>query len=385
MNVYCFDVHSHSKMHLPFNESYIQIVRSAFPNDQIYFYAEAGHIDNLKIKFTTDSKVTFGTINPMVIPFGFSRHNPLLARIGANKTLNDISKIIKDKEVRLVTLMGADSGLYSAVADSWKNISNATIHLLMHAQLGDAMVWRSRNPFIKMGDYVSQLNKKLSANVKIVALELGVKESIIKLAPHLENNIITLEHPVVPAECSNNLGRMHQKIRVGFLGHANRNKGFDIFCNIAKKCTNSNIEFHAIGIEAKTEAQPIDTSGLTRKPAKGGLSRREYITAIQEVDIVCSPMYNRCYDFIASGTVSDAITHLRPIIGLSNITLEAIQKKYGQYGHLFNSAEDMLKFFNKLTIEMLASLNTDWHENLLKIQQRRHPINLGKEFAKLPH
>jgi len=64
---------------------------------------------------------------------------------------------------------------------------------------------------------------------------------------------------------------------------------------------------------------------------------------------------------------------------------EAIQKKYGQYGHLFNSAEDMLKFFNKLTIEMLASLNTDWHENLLKIQQRRHPINLGKEFAKLPH
>jgi len=379
MNVYCFDVHSHSKMHLPFNESYIQIVRSAFPNDQIFFYAEPGHIDNLKIKFLTDAKVTFGAIDPMVIPFGFSRHNPLFARLGANKTLNDISKIIKDKDVRLVTLMGADAGLYGAVASNWTKISAATIHLLMHAQLGDAMVWRSRNPYIRMGDYITQLKKQPKSNIKIVALELGVKESILQIAPHLSSNIITLEHPVVPEECVNEINNS-SKIRVGFLGHANRNKGFDIFASIAKKCTNAQLEFHAIGIESKPDGKSIDTSALVRKPKPGGLSRYEYLTGLKEINLVCSPLYSRCYDFIASGTVSDAISNLKPIIGLKSKTLCAIESKYGSIGMLVDTSEDMYLFFKNLDAETFSKLTTIWHQNLRKLQQSRLPHNLSSAY-----
>lgn len=380
MNIFCFDVLSHAKMHLPFNESYIRILLAAFPADKIHFYAVSGHVENLKSKFPNENQLTFTAIEPSVIPFGASRHNPLFARLGANKTLNRIEEIIKGKEVRLVTLMGVDAGLYSAVAAKWPGITTKPIHLLMHAQLGDAMIWRSRNPLIKAGDFVSQLNKRVANNIKLVALELGVAKSITQIAPHLAKNIVTLEHPVVPDECFD-IPQVNQKIKIGFLGHANRNKGFDIYSEIALNCNNSNIEFHAIGIEAKPDGRPIDTTALFRKPTPGGLSREEYLAGLRDVDLICSPLYSRCYDFIASGTVSDAITNLKPIIGLKSNTLQGIQEKYGPIGELFDNAEKMLSFFNDLQYKKFVEFNHNWRANLLKVRCSRLPDKLSAKYS----
>jgi len=381
MDIFCFDVLSHAKMHLPFNESYIRILLAAFPADKIHFYAVAGHIDNLKLKFPNQNQLTFTAIEPAIIPFGASRHNPFFARLSANRTLDRIKEVVKGKEVRLVTLMGVDAGLYSAVAAKWLAISNKPIHLLMHAQLGDAMIWRSRNPLIKAGDFVSQLNKRISNNIKLVALELGVAKSITQIAPHLAKNIVTLEHPVVPDECFD-IQQANQKIRIGFLGHANRNKGFDIYSQIALKYNNTNIEFHAIGIEAKPDGRPIDTTALFRKPTPGGLSREEYLAGLRDVDLICSPLYSRCYDFIASGTVSDAITNLKPIIGLKSNTLQGIQEKYGPIGKLFENAEEMLSFFTNLQYELFIELNQSWRANLLKVRTNRLPEKLSIKYSR---
>ncbi|WP_143541684.1 hypothetical protein [Rhodoferax fermentans] len=380
MDIFCFDVLSHAKMHLPFNESYIRILLAAFPADKIHLYAVTGHVANLRSKFPNQNQLTFTAIEPAVIPFGASRHNPLFARLGANKIIAKIKETIKGKEVRLVTLMGVDAGLYSAVAAKWPTISKKPIHLLMHAQLGDAMIWRSRNPLIKAGDFVSQLNKRVANNIKIVALELGVAKSITQISPHLAKNIVTLEHPVVPDECFD-IQQANQKIRIGFLGHANRNKGFDIYSKIALSCNNPNIEFHAIGIEAKSDGHPIDTTALFRKPTPGGLSRGDYLAGLREVDLICSPLYSRCYDFIASGTVSDAITNLKPIIGLKSNTLQGIQEKYGPIGRLFENAEEMLIFFNNLQYDKFVEFNHDWRANLLKVRNSRLPDKLSVKYS----
>ena len=379
MIIYCFDVFSHSQMHLPFNESYLRILRAAFPDDQIKFFADSGHIINLKKKFIADSWVNFSAIDMIKEKFGFSRHNPFFSRIGSNQTLDTISQLIKSTEIRFLVFMGVDAGLYSAIASRWTYPTAPKIHLLMHAQLGDSMVWRSRNPFIKNSDFVSQLKKPLSNNIKIVALELGVDESITMIAPHLSKNILTIEHPIDVSEFAD-ATTSNQPIRIGFLGNANRNKGFDVFADIAKNNKNSNIEFHAVGIKSKSDGAAVDTSGLVREPVSGGLSRLDYLAGVRQLDIVCSPLYTRCYDFIASGTVSDAITALKPIIGLKSRTLQAIHQKYGAYGEIFDNPSDIESLFNDLDYSFFENLKKTWVTNLINIRKNRMPFELAKKY-----
>ena len=72
--------------------------------------------------------------------------------------------------------------------------------MVLHSHLGEAMAWRSRNPFIRAADLVSQLKWPLPQPVRIVALELGMKEAINHSLPAVSPAIVTLEHPILSSE-----------------------------------------------------------------------------------------------------------------------------------------------------------------------------------------
>src|SRR4029077_20572665 len=84
----------------------------------------------------------------------------------------------------------------------------------------------------------------------------------------------------------------------------------------------------AIG-HSSPETDHLDTNALTRKPSKTPLLREEYLAALEEVDLVCLPLHSRAYDFTGSGTVSDAIAALKPLLVIRNRTIEALFDHYG--------------------------------------------------------
>src|SRR5206468_11552027 len=189
---------------------------------------------------------------------------------------------------RLIALLGFNASLLS-VMGGWPARSSVSLHMILHSHLGEAMVWRSRNPFIRAGDLISQITRPLPPSVRIVALELGIKEAINDASPTISPSIVTLEHPILRSEWAEDpslagVGR----VKIAFVGHARQAKGFEVFVQLAGRCARTDIEFHAIG-HSSPETDHLDTSVLARKPSKTPLLREEYLAALEEIDLVCLP------------------------------------------------------------------------------------------------
>jgi hypothetical protein len=374
-----FDVLSHARMHLPFNEGYLRILRCAFPERSIAFSAAEDHIRALSQRFTAADRIAFHAIAPMVIPFGLSRHNPIGGRLAARRCVATMGRALASATPDLVCVLGVDANLFAVLGGGWTRLSAAPLHMVLHSQLGDAMLWRSRNPFIRAGDFVAQLGRVLPPHLRIVALELGVREAITEVSPSLAGSVDTLEHPILPSEWIAE-ARPHEGLRLAFLGHSSRTKGFESFTRLALDCAAPGRAFDAIGILAPG-ADRLDMSGLARRPAKGGLSRAEYLAALQDIDMVCLPLTGRAYDFLASGTVSDAIAALKPLLAFRTRTLAAIVSRYGPIGYLAEDYDDMRRFVTDIE-ERFAVGRQSWTDNLATIRAARSPAALADTYPR---
>jgi len=376
-----FDFISHENMHHAFNEEYIRILRAAFPNDRIIFHAVAGHVERLSGRVADLERVLFRPCAPFAVPFGFSRHNPVAGRWAARRCLDAMSAEIAGRPLRFAALLGIDANLLAVIGQRWPARSSAPLHLILHGMLGDTMVWRSRNPFIRAGDFISVMRRPLPRSVRLVALELGVKEAIGEIWKAPLPSVVTLEHPVLESEWgADPSSDSDGPTRIAFLGHARRAKGFEVFANLARRCARPDLEFQAIGL-ASYETDQLDVSAMTRKPSPTPLPRADYVDALEKVDLVCLPLHSRAYDFTASGTVSDAIAALKPLIAFRNRTLDAIVRKYGEIGYLMESEAALFAFLQAFDREDFARRRPGWIANLRKIREARRPATLAKAYS----
>ena len=376
-----FDFLSFDHVHLPFNEGYLRVLKAAYPDDHISFRADKGHVERLAPRVADLADITFKACKPFETPFGLSHHNPFAGRWAARQCLTVVARHIAERRVRLTALLGFNASLLAVIGYRWPTVSSAPLHMILHSQLGEAMDWRSRNPFIRATDLVSQLQRRLPPSVHVVALELGMKEAIAHSLPAIAPAIVTLEHPILPSEwTANPLLVRTGRVKIGFVGHARRAKGFDLFVELADSCSRDDIEFHAIG-HSSPETVHLDTSKLARNPSKMPLLRGEYLAALEEVDLVCLPLPGHVYDFTGSGTVSDAIAALKPLILFRNRTMEAMFARYGPIGWLAEDRDDLIRLVGALDPIEFARTHSIWVNNLRAIREARRPELLAKSYA----
>lgn len=375
-----FDFLSHEAMHHAFNEGYIRIIRAAFPESTITFYASEGQIRHLKHRVADLDDVVLRPCATFTVPFGLSRHNPVAGRWAAVRCLRAIASRISPANTKLVAVLGVDANLFAVLGRRWPRISPAPLHMILHSHLGDAMVWRSRNPWIRAGDFISQLRHPLPPQVRLVVLELGIKSAIAEIAPQLMPSIVTLEHPTLPSEWIEEMTpRPDGKVVVAFLGHARRAKGFPAFVELARRCGRTDLDFRAIGLSSPDTAD-LDVSALSRKPSPTPLPRKEYLRALAEVDLVCLPLHSRAYDFTASGTISDAIAALKPVLALRNRTLDEMACRYGPIGHLVDKQAKLIDLVQSMgRASFLAELPV-WRKNLHRLREARRPVALAAPY-----
>jgi glycosyltransferase involved in cell wall biosynthesis len=244
------------------------------------------------------------------------------------------------------------------------------------------MVWRSRNPVARAFDIVSEVRHDLPDSVRLVALELGVKEAIAELAP-LNLSVVTLEHPILTSEWSESPPpRTDRKVKIGFLGNARKSKGFEVFVNLANSADRDDIAFEAIGIAAP-DTDHLDLKALSRVPSRKPLSRDDYLACTRDLDLVCLPLHGRAYDFTASGTVADAVAALKPLLAFRSRTLDAIVARYGPIGWLVESEAELtylVQTFDRATFDAHCPL---WIANLRKIRDARRPEALARSYGRL--
>jgi hypothetical protein len=376
-----FDFLSHETMHHAFNEGFLKLLRAAFPDDKISFFARAAHIKQLSPRVFQENRIDFKPCEPFQVPFGLSRHNPIAGRIAARRCFATMTREFRGRRLRLAVILGVDANLYAIARARWPALSSAPLHLVVHSHLGDAAIWRSRNPFIRAGDFVAQLRHPLPASIHLIVLELGVKEAIVELSTVLAPSIETIEHPTLESEWIDaSPKRADEVLRIAFLGHARREKGFHLFADLARLCKRPGLEFQAIGVAAP-EMRDLDLSGISRVPSPEALSREAYLAALRQVDMVCVPMVSRAYDFTASGTVSDAVAALRPLIGIRNRSLDALVKRYGAIGYLAQSSDELIEFIRNFNYRDFVASQPLWVENLAKCRSARRPEVLARDYA----
>ena len=377
-----FDFISHETMHLPFNEEYLRVLSAAFPGDRIVFRARAGHVANLKPRVADLSSIDFEACEPMSPPFGLSSHNPLGGRLAARACRQMMADAVRGRPLRLAALLGVDGNLYATVGRHWPTVSPAPLHMILHGQLGDAMIWRSRNPIARAADLVSQIRRPLPPSVKLVALELGVREAIFELA--LANrSIVTLEHPILVSEWSEEtLPSGDGSLKIAFLGNARRSKGFEVFASLARTSEREDLAFESIGIAAP-DTDYLDVSTLARKPSRTSMSRQDYLDAVRAIDLVCLPLHSRAYDFTASGTFADAVSALKPLIAFRNRTFDAIVAKYGPVGWLVESEAELFYLVSTLDRQAFGAARPEWVANLRIIREARRPEALAGGYAQI--
>jgi hypothetical protein len=380
-DIQVFDFLSFDHVHLPFNEGYLRILRAAYPDDHISFSAAKGHIERLAPRVADLANVTLQPCKSFETPFGLSHHNPMAGRWGARQCLNIIARHTAGRHVRLIALLGFNASLIALIGHRWPMVSSAPLHMILHSHLGEAMAWRSRNPLIRATDLVSQLRRPLPQAVRIVALELGMKEAINDSLPAVSPAVVTLEHPILPSEWTANPPLTPTgKVKIGFVGHARRAKGFDLFVELAHRCSRDDIEFHAIG-HSSSETDQLDLSKLALKPSQMPLLRDEYLAALEGVDLVCLPLPGHVYDFTGSGTVSDAIAALKPLIVFRNRTMEAMFARYGPIGWLADGRDDLFRLVGELDPIEFARRHSSWINNLRALREARRPELLAKSYA----
>ena len=373
-----FDFYSGPRMHLPFNEGYLRIVRAAFPEQDIQFHAAARHLENLAPNLA-GLNVTLRPVPPFTVPFGWSRHNPFGSRLAAAACLRIMRRRLRGRPL-LSALLGVDAGLYRVAGRGW-SAAHGPLHILMHGSLAANYVWRSRNPLINAFDLRSSLRRRLAPGVRLVGLELGVAEAIADEAPVLRPAVATLEHPILQREWWDGAAGSEGPVSVGFLGFGSVRKGFDVFANLARRCARPGLAFDAVG---HADAVPgLDTSALRRQLAPHSLSRPEYLHGLQALDIVCLPLESRSYDFAASGTVSDAIAALKPVLAFRNRTLGAIFDHYGPIGRLFESADEMGRYLEGISRGELEQDRAVWVGNLVRLRAARLPESLAAQYRAL--
>ncbi len=377
-----FDFISHETMHLPFNEEYLRVLRAAFPDDRIVFRARAGHVANLKPRVADLSGIDFEVCEPFTPPFGLSGHNPLGGRLAAGNCRRTMADAVRGRRLRLAALLGVDGNLYAAVGRQWPKVSSAPLHMVLHGQLGDAMIWRSRNPFARAADLVSQIQRSLPPKVSLLALELGVREAVTELAPG-NRSVITLEHPILVSEWSEEAPPATDgRLKIAFLGNARRSKGFEVFANLARLSERDDLEFESIGIAAP-DTDHLDVGMLARKPSRTSMSRQGYLDAVRAIDLVCLPLHSRAYDFTASGTFADAVSALKPLIAFRNRTFDAIVAKYGPVGWLVESEAELFYLVNTLERDAFLAARPEWVANLRTIREARQPEILAAGYSAL--
>jgi hypothetical protein len=376
-----FDFLSHEFMHLPFNEGYLRMLGHAFPGAQLVFHAQEKHIEQLRSRLADVEALSFRPCAPFFVPFGLSRHNPIGGGLAARHCLDQMRKAIAGRDVILTSVLGVDANLLRILRRDWPGISPAPLHMILHNHLAETIYWRSRNPMFRAFDFRSVLAKPLSAGQRLVVLELGIKEAVGSFAPSFTTSVATLEHPILVSEHSAEREPVRgEHLKIGFVGHASVSKGFDRFVQIARKSAPDK-EFHAIGI-GSSEALAMDLTALTRLPSKDSVPRSEYITALRNIDAVCLPLSNS-YDYVASGSVIDAIVGLKPLFCLRNRSVAGIFEKYGPIGYLAETAEDLEEFVLHSSMEIFLERRPAWIANLAKIRAARSPEALAPGYAAL--
>jgi hypothetical protein len=210
------------------------------------------------------------------------------------------------------------------------------LFIVMHGNLGAVTGWRSRDPRHRLIDMRSALSASQHPRINLIVLEKHIPAAAMNAG--LTNRFLVWLHPTnANEEALSTPWSPPVRLRLVFVGTANRQKGFDQIIKLRRRVP-GNYDWALAG----TLSADFSRNDLADFDMPSGrLSRTEYLAAVRHADYAILA-FGPEYAFTASGSLLDCITQRKPLIAITNSLLEALQTQYGPFGHLCADVEAMV-------------------------------------------
>ena len=381
--------------HVPVNAGLLKIIRVAYPEAAIAFYAEETHLELVRAQLTPQSSNSIDWIsiaNP-------KRQTSFFRRLPTDfRRVRELFKLIDDDDTTQVVLFTFGN---ASVMWSLKFLTS-TVHRRRKSQVvlhGDFATLRYRtsmkrmiNPIYHMGSFKTAVHFGCAKGTQYLVLEEAVRDAVVAKFPRLAGRFKVIDHPVSGNREQVSKHELSSPVKFGFLGRASEAKGFSHFLAVAKHINErfpgqavfSLVGFLGPGQDRQTLPNLVYLDGNLSHEK---LEWDEYAEQVKELHFVCL-FYDKEYEFAASGVLADAIGLEKPIIASALPLFANVERKF-PHAIRFSADTD----FAAPIEEILTSMDPASYERqvtaIRAVKQSRTPEalavvyrNLVDEFSK---
>lgn len=353
--------------HVPVNTAFIAATRLAFPDRELHFLAEEKHLKYVKEQL---SPLNLQPLNysPIEIP---GRHSGMLSRILQDcRLIQAISRIARQSKNTHVILLSANHNHLFALG--FMSRSKYSVHVILHGGLGE-VAERRRNPFARALNLRHFLKMAVRGGVRFIVLESWILRGLRELLPEVASNTLLIPHPVPPNETPRPSSTLSLPLRIGFLGFATPEKGFDSFLALASDArwrSGKQVTFDLIGRLPPDANGSVVLEVLPNSNFNQRLRRDEYVRRLQRCDLVYVCLDESHYGYSASGVLLDAIAWEKPILCGGPLIEKLATESGAKLGYLCDPA-DAASVLDEITNTLDDTAYRSMVDNLRQLGSRR--------------
>ncbi|GKS58318.1 hypothetical protein YTPLAS18_18450 [Nitrospira sp.] len=370
----------HRLAHVPFNAGLLATIRTAFPREALSFGGSALYIEALKqqVGQPLASSIVWREIAP--IPPGPSYSERFFRELALIRRLFEI--LTHSSPSRLLLTSAFPSTVLALKIARFVGPKKLQAQVVLHGISG-VVGKRYRHPLRRFQDMKTALTFLGNTNIQYIVLEKPIRDTVVNRLPFLSGKLAVLEHPIPLNENTSQMPEFHVPIRFGFLGLANRAKGFPSFVKIANEINakyGCRAEFHAIGHFQKDGPQLNSTDVLATKPVGMQMSRLDFVRGIMPLHYIVLPHEASSYALSASGVLLDAIACEKPVIARRIPIFEAMFEKHGDIGYLFDNDAELKRIVERIVEKPDKPQYRQQVLNLRCVRKSRDPETLAAAY-----
>lgn len=338
--------------HAPFNAAIIEIASILASDSEIIFYGENAHIEAVKqvLAERAPAQISWRAICPP------KRHlkNYTERFLIEFRLFRRILASSKNCNLLIVT-SALETSLPALKLQCLLSRFKPRINVFFHAGLSQFLYSKKRQKILSVAT---------PKNMAYIVLGTYIKASVLKIVPNISNRIFAIDHPYIFETTKTDKTRLGRTPIFGFIGLANKAKGFDIFLKIIESQARENPQLNSN--QFKLVGKVADDCELifehfTRTESSKFLdypTKREklpldtYRNDIQTLDYFVMPYDEHSYEFVCSGAAMDAIYFAKPIIALKSPYFSYLFNICGDIGYLCDDLDHM-----KYVVSQLINVN----------------------------
>jgi hypothetical protein len=385
-SVYIIDSFSHHSFHEVFTASFINISNFIFKN--IFYYSCKSTkecVENIlkNVKNIEASKIRYRNI---FVVENENKYFLVLRYFVA--TLVNVFYLIKVPKDSLIVYC-YNNIFATPILNVFNKVLNKRVVIFCHGELRlvDSDLTENLGPVTKLirkGIISFFLNKDIKIASKLIFIVLG--DGILFnlkniLPPNVMHSIYAIDDPIIFDGFKKPYKQRH-KLSLGVVGVVSKEKNIDQFIYLAKiflpEIKNKKISFSVTGAIYYKKKELVGAYIDIPDGHNGLISRSEFNKRIQNLDYILFFYHSKMYKYLTSGAVFDAVNAEIPIIALRNDYFEYLFSRFGPFGYLVDSIDDMENLIRKILTGKKMGLF-----NFKNIKENLSPLAVSCQFESI--